>query len=196
MNGSTRRQPGERRLSRGRSQSTMSGMKFVRRIARPRTGSGSMSSLGLKKSSAPLNRSRNTNGLLNTASTLLIMLRTFGAVVPASSSAPPEVALTKRCQAFMGIENIEPFCHSKTCLLASPSCQTSVVPRPSTTRKISSYMCLSGLSAPAGALPGRERQVLHFADPDAAEHGNALGLHEGVVGSRLLPELAEPGLAR
>ncbi len=152
MNGSTRRQPGERLLSRGRSQFTISGMKFVRRIARPRTGSGSMSSLGLKKSSAPLKRSRNTKGLLNTASTLLIMLSTFGAVVPASSSAPPEVALTRRCQAFIGIENIDPFCHSNTCLFASPSSQTSVVPRPSTTRKISSYMCFSGFSAPAGGI--------------------------------------------
>ncbi len=78
------------------------------------------------------------------------MFSTFGAVVPASSSAPPEVALTSRYHAFIGIENIEPFCHSNTCLFASPSCHTSVVPRPSTTRKISSYMCFSGLSAPAG----------------------------------------------
>jgi hypothetical protein len=47
MNGSTRRQPGERRLSSGKSQLTTSGMKFVRRMASPRTGSGSMSSLYL-----------------------------------------------------------------------------------------------------------------------------------------------------
>ncbi len=47
MNGSTRRQPGERRLSSGKSQWITSGTKFVRRIARPRTGSGSMSSLYL-----------------------------------------------------------------------------------------------------------------------------------------------------
>ena len=41
------RQPTERRLSSGRSQLTMSGTKLVRRMARPRTGSGSMSSLYL-----------------------------------------------------------------------------------------------------------------------------------------------------
>src|SRR5437773_10949519 len=44
------------------------------------------------------------------------------------------------------------------------------------------------VAAPAGALPGRERQVLHPADPDAAEHGDTLGFHEGVVGSQLLLE--------
>ena len=36
--------------------------------------------------------------------------------------------------ALTGIENIEPFCHSKTCFLLSPSSHTSVVPRPSATR--------------------------------------------------------------
>ena len=62
------------------------------------------------------------------------MFSTLGAVVPANNNAPLDVALTMRCQALIGIENIEPFCHSKTCFLVSPSCQTSVVPRPSTTR--------------------------------------------------------------
>src|SRR5437879_12451350 len=52
------------------------------------------------------------------------------------------------------------------------------------------------VAAPAGALPGRERQVLHPADADAAENWNALGLHEGVVRGRLFLELAEAGLAR
>jgi len=52
------------------------------------------------------------------------------------------------------------------------------------------------VAAPAGALPGRERQVLHFAYADAAEHRDALGRHEGVVGGGLLLELAESGLAR
>ncbi len=50
------------------------------------------------------------------------------------------------------------------------------------------------MAAPAGALPGRERQVLHAGEADAAENRESLGLHEGVVGSRLLPELAETGL--
>src|SRR5258708_4239523 len=52
------------------------------------------------------------------------------------------------------------------------------------------------VAAPAGALPGRERQVLHSAYPDAAEHGNALGLPERVVRRRVLLELAESGLWR
>src|SRR5439155_25090577 len=52
------------------------------------------------------------------------------------------------------------------------------------------------VAGPAGALPGRERQVLHPADADAAENWNALGLHEGVVRGRLFLELAEAGLAR
>ena len=58
----------------------------------------------------------------------------FGAVVPPSSSAGAELALTMRCMALTGIENSEPFCHSNTWRLLSPSSQTSVVPRPSTTR--------------------------------------------------------------
>src|SRR5204862_4687612 len=52
------------------------------------------------------------------------------------------------------------------------------------------------VAAAAGALPGRERQVLHFAYADAAAHRDALGRHEGVVGGGLFLELAESGLAR
>src|SRR5712691_9650310 len=51
------------------------------------------------------------------------------------------------------------------------------------------------MPASAGALPRRERQVLHFADADAAENRNALGLHKGIVGGRLLLELAVAGFA-
>ena len=58
----------------------------------------------------------------------------LGAVVPASSSAGEELALTMRCQAFTGIENSDPFCHSKTWRLESASSHTSVEPRPSTTK--------------------------------------------------------------
>src|SRR5690606_40221403 len=94
-------------------------MRFVRRMASPRTGSGSMSSLGLKKSSAPLKRSRKTNGLLNTASKLLIMLITLGAVVPASSRAPLLVPLTMRYIAFIGMENIDPRSEEHTSELQS-----------------------------------------------------------------------------
>ena len=85
------------------------------------------------------------------SSSLSIRFITFGADVPASSSAGVDEALTMRCMAFIGTENIEPACHSKTCFFVSPSCQTSVDPRPSTTRNCSSYMCCSALSAP---LPG------------------------------------------
>src|SRR5262249_2538634 len=45
--------------ARGGAVLTMSGMRLVRRIASPRIGSGSMSSRGLKKSSAPAKRSLN-----------------------------------------------------------------------------------------------------------------------------------------
>jgi hypothetical protein len=38
----------------------------------------------------------------------------FGAVVPASSSAGADDALTMRCMALTGIENSEFFCHSNT----------------------------------------------------------------------------------
>ncbi len=59
----------------------------------------------------------------------------FGAVVPASRSAGLEVALTIRCVALSGMEKSEPRCHSKVSFLPPlPSLQTSVVPRPSTTR--------------------------------------------------------------
>jgi hypothetical protein len=58
---------------------------------------------------------------------------TFGAEVPHSSSAGELAAFTKRWQALSGIVNSEPACHSKTCRRFCPSCQTSVVPRPSTT---------------------------------------------------------------
>jgi hypothetical protein len=47
-------------------------------------------------------------------STLLIRFTRLGAVVPPRSSAGAELALTMRCQAFTGMENSEPFCHSKT----------------------------------------------------------------------------------
>src|SRR5262245_2398393 len=41
-------------------------------------------------------------------------------------------------------------------------------------------------AAPARAFPRSERQVLHFADADVAEHRNPFRLHEDVVG-RLRP---------
>ena len=58
----------------------------------------------------------------------------FGAVVPPSSKAGLELALTMRCQALTGIENSDPFCHSNTWRLFLSSSHTSVVPRPSTTK--------------------------------------------------------------
>ena len=58
----------------------------------------------------------------------------FGAVVAARRSAGLEVALTRRCIAFIGMPKSEPALHSKTCfLLGLLSCQTSVEPLPSAT---------------------------------------------------------------
>ena len=58
----------------------------------------------------------------------------WGAYVVEVPGAGAELALTMRCMALTGIENSEPFCHSNTWRLLSPSSQTSVEPRPSTTR--------------------------------------------------------------
>src|SRR5206468_11631950 len=48
-------------------------------------------------------------------------------------------------------------------------------------------------AAAAGALPWRQRQVLHLADADVAEHRDAFRLHEVVVGRLRPAELAEAG---
>src|SRR5580704_9015923 len=48
-------------------------------------------------------------------------------------------------------------------------------------------------AAAAEALPRRQRQVLHLAHPDVAEHRNAFRLHEQVVGRLRASELAEAG---
>ena len=82
-------------------------------------------------------------------SVLLNRFMMLGAVVPANNSAGLEVALTTRCNAFTGIANSEPACHSKVCFLSLPSAHTSVVPRPSTTKYCSSYRCFSTFNAPA-----------------------------------------------
>ena len=74
---------------------------------------------------------------------------TLGAVDATRISAGLDAALMMRCQVLSGIENIEPRCHSKLCGFFWSSVHTSVVPRPSTTTMISSYMWRSGLSAPA-----------------------------------------------
>ena len=73
-------------------------------------------------------------GVSNTKCWFWNRLSTGGAVVPASSSAGLEVAFTMRCVALMGMVKSEPFCHSKVLRFESPSRQTSVEPRPSTTR--------------------------------------------------------------
>src|SRR6266567_1963465 len=210
MNGSTRRQPGERRLSSGRSQLTMSGIKFVRRIARPRTGSGSISSFGLKKSSAPLKRSRHTKGLLNTGSTLLIMLKRFGARGRVDD-AVPGVHRDREHRSLLPLEHVplrvalEPdlgraasLDHEENLLVhvllgVQRSCRRHLdhVAAPLGLRA----MELDKVPASAGTLPRRERKILHLSYTDPSEDGNALGLHEGVVGCRLLLELAVAGLA-
>ena len=127
----------------------MSGMKLLLRIASPRSGSGAMSSFGLKKSWLPSKRDGKVTGQLKIQSVSRKRFITFGAVDATRISAGLDAALTMRCLVLSGIENIEPRCHSKVCGLAWPSIQISVVPRPSTTTMISSYMCFSGLSAPA-----------------------------------------------
>ena len=52
------------------------------------------------------------------------------------------------------------------------------------------------IAAPsADPLPGGERQILHAPDADAAETGDALRLHEAVVGHRRPLEQAVAGVA-
>src|SRR6185436_20448013 len=46
-------------------------------------------------------------------------------------------------------------------------------------------------AAAAGALPRRQRQVLHLADADVAEHRNAFRLHEDLVCRLLLAKKKE-----
>ena len=127
----------------------MSGMRFDFDIASPRSGSGLMSSFGLKKSALPSKRSGNATGQLKIQSVSRKRFITFGAVFATRMIAGLDDALTMRCQLLSGGENIEPCCHSKTCGFFWSSVQISVVPRPSTTTMISSYMWRSGLSAPA-----------------------------------------------
>jgi hypothetical protein len=108
-----------------------------------------MSSFGLKKSALPSKRCGNATGQLKIQSVSRKMFITFGAVVATRISAGLDEALTMRCQQLSGTENIEPRCHSKVCGFFWSSVQISVVPRPSTTTMISSYMWRSGVSAPA-----------------------------------------------
>src|SRR3954447_20220583 len=93
----------------------MSGMRFDFDIARPRSGSGLMSSFGLKKSALPSKRCGKATGQLNIQSVSRKMFMTLGAVVATRINAGLDDALTMRCQQLSGIENIEPCCHSKTC---------------------------------------------------------------------------------
>ena len=97
-----------------------------------------MSSEGRKKPSSALSRRIWSFAAPKITSGSPIRFIRFGAVVPAISSAGFIVAFTRRCMAPTGIENSDPACHSKACRAPPSSSQTSVVPRPSTTRKISS----------------------------------------------------------
>ena len=150
---------------------------------------------------------------------LSIRFITFGADVPHRISAGELAALMKRWNALSGIVNSEPFCHSNVWRLVWPSCQTSVVPRPSTTRhdllvevaldiERAGARDLHHIHAPqpfgaveldvaaaaAEPLPRRHRQILHAPHADAAIDRNALRLHEAVVGHRLAQELAKAGV--
>src|SRR5262249_49936481 len=82
-----------------------------------RIGSGSTSSRGLKKSSAPEKRSIKLCGQLKMKLGLSSRFMTFGADVPHRSSAGELAALMKRWNALSGIANSEPFCHSNVCFL-------------------------------------------------------------------------------
>src|SRR5213076_1091459 len=93
----------------------ISGMRLLLRIASPRSGSGLMSSLGLKKSALPSKRDGNVVGQLKIQSISRNRFITFGAVVATKMIAGDEAALTMRCQQLSGTENIEPCCHSNTC---------------------------------------------------------------------------------
>src|SRR5215475_14148833 len=93
----------------------MSGIRLDFDIARPRSGSGLMSSLGLKKSARPSNRDGNVAGQLKIQSTSRYRFITFGAVEATRMSAGLDPALMMRCHVLRGIENIEPRCHSKVC---------------------------------------------------------------------------------
>src|SRR5215467_2889585 len=90
----------------------MSGMRFDLLMARPRSGSGLMSSLGLKKSARPSKREGNVAGQLKIQSTSRYRFITFGAVEATRMSAGLDPALMMRCHVLSGIENIEPRCHS------------------------------------------------------------------------------------
>src|SRR5215217_6261318 len=93
----------------------MSGMRFDLLMASPRSGSGLISSFGLKKSELPSKRSGKATGQLKIQSVSRKIFITFGAVEATSMRAGLEDALTMRCQQFSGTENIEPRCHSKVC---------------------------------------------------------------------------------
>src|SRR4051812_28550569 len=93
----------------------MSGVRFDLLMASPRSGSGLMSSLGLKKSALPSKRDGNVVGQLKIQSVSRNRFITLGAVVATRISAGEDAALTMRCQQLSGTENIEPCCHSKTC---------------------------------------------------------------------------------
>jgi hypothetical protein len=52
---------------------------------------------------------------------------------------------------------------------------------------------LNVVALAASSLPRHEGKILYFADPYTSEDGNALLLHERVIGCGLLLELAETG---
>src|SRR5438093_9394685 len=104
----------------------ISGIRLLLRIASPRSGSGLMSSFGLKKSALPSKRDGKVTGQLKIQSTSRNRFITLGAVDATRISAGLDPALTTRCQVLSGIENIEPRCHSKECGFFLSSVQISV----------------------------------------------------------------------
>ena len=74
----------------------MSGMKLLLRSAKPRRGSGTMSSLALKKSWLPSKRDGKVTGQLKIQSRSRKMFMTFGAVEATRISAGLDAALMMR----------------------------------------------------------------------------------------------------
>src|SRR5258705_12950702 len=91
----------------------MSGVGLLFRMASPRSGSGAMSSLGLKKSALPSKREGSLTGQSNIQSISRKRFITLGAVDATRMRAGLDAALMMRCHGVIGTENMEPFCHSK-----------------------------------------------------------------------------------
>src|SRR5215467_8927427 len=151
-------------------------MRFVRRDASPRSRSGMMSSLGLKKSVLPSNRDGKVTGQLKIHSRSRKIFITLGAVDATRMSAGLDAALMMRCQQLSGIANMEPRPHSNVWGFLWSSVHTSVVPRRIERAgarhldHVAAPFALSAVELDEGAVathpvPALERDVLHASHP-------------------------------